>query len=104
MSDTGREPTPIGDSLDVTLRSLKGPSRAVASGVFGRWEELVGPTVAAHVRPVRLDRGVLTVSVDDPVWSTHVQFLTDDLIRRIEADTATVVNRVDVRVDRPRRR
>lgn len=32
------------------------------------WEGLVGPQIAAHARPGRLDRGVLIVHVDHSAW------------------------------------
>lgn len=66
--------------------------------MFGKWDEAVGPTVAAHVRPVRLDQGVLTVEADDSAWATQVKFLTGTLTTRL-ADTANVhVERIEVRV------
>ncbi|MDQ3739011.1 MAG: DUF721 domain-containing protein, partial [Actinomycetota bacterium] len=80
------EPRPIGESLDRLLRRAKGGAgRREVGGVFGRWDEAVGPAVAAHVQPVRLDRNVLTVTVDDPAWATQVQLLHDELLARVVA-------------------
>ena len=55
------DPVPISRSLDSIMKSLRGTDRIQIGGVFGRWDDAVGPAVAAHVRPVRLDQGVLTV-------------------------------------------
>ena len=71
--------------------------------MFGRWEEAVGPAIAANVRPVRLEQGTLLVEVDDPAWATQVRFLADDVRTRLRDVAGVVVERLEVRVGRPRR-
>ncbi len=93
---------PITRSLDSVMKSLRGTDRIQIGGVFGRWDDAVGESVAAHVRPVRLDQGVLTVEVDDPAWATQVRFLTGTIIDRLAEVGGVTVDRVDVRVG-PRR-
>ena len=94
------EPVPISKSLDGVVRSLRGPSRKAVSGLFGRWVEAVGPQVAEHVRPLKLDERVLVVEVDDPAWATQVKFLTPTIIERLASGAGVEIDRVDVRVDR----
>lgn len=96
MSD---DPVPISDSLDGVMRSLRGPSRAAAGGVFGRWEEAVGEHVAAHVRPLRLDGTALVVQVDEPAWATQVKFLSATIADRLREVAGTEITRIEVRVD-----
>jgi predicted nucleic acid-binding Zn ribbon protein len=96
------DPMPITRSLDSIMRSLRGTDRIQIGGVFGRWDDAVGEGVAAHVRPVRLDHGVLTVEVDDPAWATQVRFLTGTIIDRLAEVAGVTVDRVEVRVG-PRR-
>lgn len=99
------DPVPVTDALDDLLRSLRGGAgRAEVGGVFGRWEEAVGPALAANVRPVRLEHGTLLVEVDDPAWATQVRFLHDDLRARLAEVTGVEVAQIEVRVGRPRRR
>lgn len=99
------EPISLSASLDGVLRSLRGGAgRAEVGGVFGRWDEAVGAAVAAHARPVRLADGVLLVEVDDPAWATQLRFLDDDLRGRLADVTGVRVERLDVRVARPKRR
>jgi predicted nucleic acid-binding Zn ribbon protein len=96
----GPEPMPISRSLDSIMKSLRGTDRIQIGGVFGRWDEAVGEAVAAHVQPVRLDNGVLTVEADEPAWATQVKFLTGTITSRL-ADVAGVhVERIEVRVAR----
>ena len=71
------EPVPITTSLDGIMKSLRGTDRIQIGGVFGRWDDAVGANVAAHVRPVRLDNGVLTVEADEPAWATQVNWLEE---------------------------
>ena len=94
------DPVPISRSLDAVMKSLRGTDRIQIGGVFGRWDDAVGETVAAHVRPVRLDDGVLTVEADDAAWATQVKFLTSTIIDRLDAVAGVRVERVDVRVAR----
>lgn len=95
------EPVVVGDAIDGLLRSLRGGAgRAEVGGVFGRWDEAVGPAVAANVRPVRLERGTLLVEVSDPAWATHVRFLADDLRGRLAVVAGVQVDGLEVRVAR----
>lgn len=98
-----REPMPLSTSLDDVIRSLRGVGRRGAGrrevgGLFGRWEEVVGAQVAAHVRPIRLDDGVLLVEVDEPAWATQVSLLTGTLRERLATEVGVVIERVEVRV------
>ena len=69
--------------------------------MFSRWEEIVGPAMAGHVQPVRLDAEALVVSVDHPAWATQVRYLGDELLDRV-AEQAGVERpgRLEVRVRR----
>ena len=103
MSDC--DPISVSDSLDDVVQALRGGAgRAEVGGVFGRWDEAVGPALAAHVRPVRLEHGALLVEVEDPAWATQVRLLADDLKRRLHDVAGVTVERVEVRVRAPRRR
>jgi predicted nucleic acid-binding Zn ribbon protein len=97
--DGFEDPITIGAALDGVIRSMRGPGSRVVGGVFGRWDEAVGSQVAQHVRPLKLDRGVLTVEVDDPAWATQVKFLTPTIISRLAEVAGASVERVSVRVD-----
>jgi predicted nucleic acid-binding Zn ribbon protein len=96
------DPVPISKSLDSIMKSLRGTDRIQIGGVFGRWDEAVGPTVAAHVRPVRLDQGVLTVEADEPGWATQVKFLAGTITTRLSEVAGVDVERIEVRMG-PRR-
>lgn len=98
----------LSDSLAAVVRDLRDepPSgdgvAAVASmgGVFGRWEAAVGPAVAAHVQPVRLDGARLIVEVDDPAWATQLRFLEATMKQRLGEVAGARVDTIEVRVRR----
>jgi predicted nucleic acid-binding Zn ribbon protein len=103
------EPVRLGDSLHQVMQSLRpdtqGRTQQAAStigGVFGRWDEAVGPAVAAHVQPVKLDGTTLVVEVDDPAWATQLKFLESTLRARLAEVAGATVERIEVRVARPR--
>ena len=86
--------------LSRLLASLGSDDVASVRGVFGAWAELVGEAVAAHVQPVKLDRAVLVVEVDDPHWATEMHFLEASLCEKISRLTTTPVTSLEVRVKR----
>jgi len=95
------EPVPLAHGIDRIVRSLRGTSASGQVAVMGRWEEAVGEVVAAHARPVALDRGQLVVEVDDPAWATQLRFLERTVMGRLDELVGPgVVTQVVVRVRR----
>jgi predicted nucleic acid-binding Zn ribbon protein len=93
------EPRALGDSVDRLVRSLRGTSARSLAGVFDRWDDAVGPAIAAHTKPVSLADGCLLVEVDHPTWATQLRFLEADVLARLH-DVAGVddVRRIELRV------
>ena len=90
----------MSQSMDSVMRTLRGPDRGQLGGLFRRWDDAVGENVAAHVRPIKLDRGILVVVADDPAWATQVKFLADTIIERLKSVADVDVDAVEVRVAR----
>ena len=96
------EPRPISASLDRVARGLGGPGADALRGLFGHWNDIVGPQIGAHVKPLSLRAGILMVGVDEPGWAAQLRYLETDLLKRLgEALGEGVITRVEVRV-RPR--
>ena len=90
----------VGDALG-EVASRMGAGRAdVVGAVFGRWDEIVGAAVAAHVRPVRVEGVTLVVSADHPAWATQMRHLAPDILTRLHevCGTGDALERLDVRV------
>ncbi len=102
MTPPADEPRPLQDSVDALVRSLRGTGARSLAGVFARWEEAVGPQIAAHARPASLVEGCLVVDVDHPTWATELRYLAPEVIERLRAVAGVdEVVRIEVRV-RPR--
>lgn len=98
-SDHDPDPRPVRDSLPDLARRLGAPAPSVLTTVFTRWEEIVGPSIAANAWPVSLSRGVLVVGVEHPGWGSQLRFIATDMLARVAAVTdAETVERVEVKV------
>lgn len=59
------------------------PPADVLGTVFSQWDEIVGPALSRHVRPLTLAGGVLSVAVDRPAWATQVRALGATILERV---------------------
>ncbi|HET9441690.1 MAG TPA: DUF721 domain-containing protein [Acidimicrobiales bacterium] len=92
-------PKHLGGSLDRVARELGMPDAKVLATVFGRWEEIVGPAMAATTRPLWLGDGALVVGVGDPSLAIELRYRGADILRRVaEVAGAPVADRLEVRV------
>lgn len=93
-------PRPIAESLDTVVRSITPHDAGTFGAIFGRWEEIVGPSVAAHVRPLRATAEALVVAADHPAWATQVRSLGPTLLAQIAAAAGRAPARLEVVVRR----
>ncbi len=77
-------PTAVGDLIGRVLGDLGLDGVAKAHQIGARWEEIVGPQVAAHCRPLGLRGEVLELEVDSPVWSQQLQLRKPELLAALE--------------------
>jgi predicted nucleic acid-binding Zn ribbon protein len=92
-----RDPQPFGAVLDrlVKLRGWQKP--AAEARIFGMWESVVGPDLAGHCRPVKLEDGELTVEAESTAWATQIRLLSGKLLGRIGGEVGRdVVTRLHV--------
>jgi predicted nucleic acid-binding Zn ribbon protein len=66
----------------VSERLGTGPAGAVGT-IFGRWQEIVGPAIASHVRPLRLEGDTIVVGADHPAWATQIRQLAPEILARV---------------------
>ena len=100
-SEGSRDPQRIGGSLDKIARRLGAPTANALSGLFQRWEQIVGPNIAAHATPVSLKSGHLRVEVDSNAWATQLKFMTTELVARCCEELGDgAVKQIDIRVAR----
>jgi predicted nucleic acid-binding Zn ribbon protein len=103
--DRLEDPQPLSTALDGLLGDQGWRLEAAVGSVFGRWDQLVGPDVAAHTRPERFNDGELVVIADSAAWATQVRLLTSAVLRRLNEELGHgTVTRVVVRGPAPPRR
>jgi len=97
-NDSG--PRPVRESLDAAVRHIAPNGAGEFGAIFGRWDEIVGPALAAHVRPIRVTEDTLVVSADHPAWATQVRSLSAVLLSQIGERTGRTPARLEVVVRR----
>ena len=98
----GDEPVPLADALAAVGAELGLPAGNAHGQLEARWFEVMGDDVAAHAHLVSVRDGVLTVTVDGPIWATQMRYLETEVMARAEAVVGPgVVTALKVRVGRP---
>jgi predicted nucleic acid-binding Zn ribbon protein len=97
-SADGRDPRLLSAALDGLVDEQGWQSALSVHGVFGRWDQIVGPEVAAHCQPEAFRDGELTIRTDSTAWATQVRLLAATLLRRLNQELGSdAVSRVVVR-------
>ena len=92
-----RDPQLFGVMLERIMKQRGWQKPAAEAKVFGAWEKVVGPDVAQHSRPVKLDAGVLTVEAESTAWATQLRMLAASLLKRIAAEVGhNVVTKLNI--------
>jgi predicted nucleic acid-binding Zn ribbon protein len=74
----------VGELVGQVLGDLGLDGVALAHRIGVHWEEIVGPQVAAHCRPLGIRGQVLELEVDSPVWSQQLQLRKPELLAKLE--------------------
>ena len=98
-------PQPIGSMLGPVLADLGLETTQAAFRILELWEDVVGPEIAKHCRPVSVRRGVLEAEVDSSVWCQQLQMQRPQLLAGLrEALGPEAPSDLRFRVGYPRRR
>ncbi|NCQ34225.1 DUF721 domain-containing protein [bacterium] len=79
---------PISGAVGEALRSLGLEDRFRERAVLAHWEEAVGPDIAAHVKALDIEDGVLVLMADHGAWRQEVNMLADRIIAELNAREA----------------
>lgn len=98
----GRDPLPLGEALEQLVDEQGWRANASVAGVLGRWSEIVGEEVAAHVSPdsFDLESGTLVVRADSTAWATVIRMQVATVSARVAEEVGAGVVRT-VRVVGP---
>ncbi len=73
-------PTRIGSMIAPVLAELGLETSRAAFRILEVWDDVVGPEIAKHCRPVAVRRGVLEAEVDSSVWCQQLQLQGPQLL------------------------
>ena len=73
----------LGDILERLSRRAKWGRRLSEGKALLMWKDVVGGSLRAHTRPVRIDNGEMTIAVDDSLWKQEVGLLQGEIIRKL---------------------
>jgi predicted nucleic acid-binding Zn ribbon protein len=94
-------PQHVGRAMSQVLGRMGASSSASTMElVFSRWEEVVGPELAGHLHPVRLQDSVLLIGVDHPAWATRARMESGQILARLRELGETSIDRLEVVVER----
>lgn len=99
----GRPPRSLADVLGTVMRRMKMSDETAAIGVFSHWRDIVGVPIADHVTPLRLEKRVLTVQVEDPAWATQLKFLESTLLSTLNENIGDEIDSLKITLRRSRR-
>ena len=77
------KPEMIGDILQKVLKKRNIPHKAVDRHLVDLWRRTVGPQIAARTLPDTVKRGTLYVLVSSPVWLHQLQFMKEEILRKM---------------------
>lgn len=80
-----RDPQPLG-RLAGGIAKQRGWEPKIGEGtLFGMWDQIVGPDIAAHAQPTALRDNVLHVSAESTAWATQLRYIQSQVLAKIAA-------------------
>jgi predicted nucleic acid-binding Zn ribbon protein len=76
-------PETVGSILESVLQQTGLDQRAGERSLLEDWPEVAGERVAAHVRAVDIDDGVLVLDADHTAWQQELTLLFPELLRSL---------------------
>ena len=93
--------SPVGEGLRALAARRGWQSHLAAGDLHAAWDQIVGPQLAGHTVPLRLQGGVLVLSASSPLWAVEVRQLSRVITERVnERLGAGSVRQVTVSVRR----
>lgn len=81
-----RDPKTIGDGLAALTRDHGWRTQLDVGTLLGSWPRLVGPDVASHCRPERIEPPKLTVRASSTTWATQLRIMSNTLLDKLERE------------------
>lgn len=97
-----RDPQLVGTSLQRLVAEQGWSTDLAVHALFGRWDTIVGASVAEHCRPRSFGDTELVVDADSTAWATQMRLLAPTVVRRLNEELGHgTVTKVVVEGPRP---
>jgi len=60
--------------------------RLSESNAMRIWEDVVGAQVSKHARPIKVERSVLWLEVDHPIWKSEIHLRKNQILEKLNAE------------------
>jgi len=77
------DPQKIGDLVRRTIDKMGYSDRLEKQSVVEKWSEIVGDTISAETKALKIDGDILVVKVFKAAWRQQLIFLKDDLLTKL---------------------
>ena len=83
MAQRRKKTESLGEVLRRLLSTWGVDGRVREQGAVHRWEQVVGPRIAAHTEAVRVADGKVYVRTTSSAWKNELVFMKTDIIDRL---------------------
>lgn len=80
----GGRPQTLGEVLSSFLKRRGLLQEMLDREVITKWDDLVGPTIAREAKPIKIERGILWIGVNNAPQANQLLYLKPKLIERIK--------------------
>lgn len=81
-----RDPQLVAASLQRLVAEQGWSTDLAVHALFGRWDTIVGASVAEHCRPRKFADTELVVAADSTAWATQMRLLAPTVVRRLNEE------------------
>ena len=96
------QPVPLRAALDAVASDLHAGTASAVTAMTAKWDDIVGPQLAAHTVAGSMIDGVLTIHADDSAAASVVRQRSHAIGKSYAAATGTPVRQLRVVVARRR--
>ncbi|CAM3284531.1 DciA family protein [Stackebrandtia soli] len=92
-----RDPQTLKSLLAKMVSDRGWNTQAAGASLFARWNEIIGPEIADHCRPMGCRDGELSIEAESAAWATQLRLFKPQILAKITAGVGPgIVSRVKI--------
>lgn len=97
QSRSSRDPQKFGAAISDLIKDRGWEEEMAVGAVIGRWEQVAGSDLAAHVQPFKFEAKTLYLRADSTAWATQLRLLTPKILASLTAEVGPgVIERLEI--------